>query len=186
MMDTSSPGPTMISVVSWRAETAVSNWVPNRSVSRRCRAMSVTGILSGAGLASDAGRDGRSHPTICPLPTTLQDQLLELEHAVDEALRPRRASGHVHIHGHHAIDALDCGVGALVAATRAGAVAHRDTPLGLRHLLPEADERAGHLGREGACDDEHVSLAGAGPEGEHVEAVHVVDAGGSGHHLHGA
>ena len=97
-----------------------------------------------------------------------------------------RAAGHVDVHGHHPVDALDGRVGALVAAAGAGAVTHRHAPLGLRHLLPEPDERSGHLGRQGARHDEHVRLPRAGPEREHVEAVHVVDAGGRGHHLHGA
>ena len=37
-------------------------------------------------------------------------------------------------------------------------------------------QRSGHLGRQRAGDDEHVRLPRAGPEREHVEAVHVVDA----------
>ena len=91
--------------------------------------------------------------------------------------------GHVDVDRHDPVDPLDRRVAPLVAAARAGAVAHRDAPLGLRHLLPEADQRPGHLGRQRAGDDQHVGLARAGPEREHPEAVHVVLRRRGRHHL---
>ena len=91
--------------------------------------------------------------------------------------------GHVDVDRHDPVDPLDRRVAPLVAAARAGAVAHRDAPLGLRHLLPEADQRAGHLGRQRAGDDQHVGLARAGPEREHAPAVHVVLRRRGRHHL---
>src|SRR5512144_2830019 len=99
------------------------------------------------------------------------DLLLQEHDPVEDQLRPGRAARDVHVDRDDAVDALDGGVAPLVAAARARAVAHGDAPLGLRHLLPEADQRAGHLGREGAGDDEHVRLPRAGAEREHAPAV---------------
>ena len=91
--------------------------------------------------------------------------------------------GHVDVDRHDPVDPLDRRVAPLVAAAGAGAVAHRDAPLGLGHLLPQPDQRAGHLGRQRAGHDEDVGLARAGPEREHPPAVHVVLAGRRRHHL---
>src|SRR5688572_3858746 len=55
--------------------------------------------------------------------------LLELEDAVDQPLRGRRAAGDVDVHRDDLVDPLHHVVGPVEAA-RAGAGAHRDNPLG--------------------------------------------------------
>src|SRR3989304_9537993 len=137
---------------------------PNRASRRAFRARSTSDSCG------DRGADG----PLRQMAGAVLDELLELHHRVDEAFWPRWAAGHVDIHGHEPVDALDGAVAALVATTGAGAVAHRDAPLGFGHLLPEPDERAGHLRRERACHDQHVRLPGRCPEREHAPAVHVV------------
>src|SRR3954470_17747778 len=57
--------------------------------------------------------------------------LLELEQAVDQPLRRRRAAGDVDVHRDDLVDALHHVIGAIEAA-RAGAGAHGDHPLRLR------------------------------------------------------
>ena len=121
-----------------------------------------------------------------PLPASLLDELVELHHPVDQALRTRRAAGDVDVHRHDAIDALHDAVAALEAAARGGAGAHGDAPLRLRHLLPQPHQRAGHLRGQRAGHDQDVGLARAGAEREHPEAVDVVHARRRAHHLDGA
>src|SRR6478735_7131237 len=171
---TTSPGATRISVWSWRWRIGSVRRSPKRA-SRRFRRL--------RSIALDVLRHVGADRPLVPVAALLLDQLLELHHPVDEALGPGRAAGDVDVHGHHAVDALDRAVGALVASARARAVAHRDAPLGLRHLLPQADERPGHLGRQRAGHDEDVRLARAGAEREHAPAVHVVLGRRRGHHL---
>ena len=101
---------------------------------------------------------------LVPLAAAILDQLLELHHPVDQALRPGRAAGHVDVDRHDPVDALDRGVAPLVAAARARAVAHRDAPLGLRHLLPQADERA-RPSSSSACRRRSARRPGAGWRG---------------------
>src|SRR3970040_1674049 len=115
-------------------------------------AMSPNRVFS-ARPTSAAGGDRGADGPLRPMAAAVLDELLELHHRVDEAFWPRWAAGHVDIHGHEPVDALDGAVAALVATTGAGAVAHRDAPLGFGHLLPEPDEPAGHLRRDRACPD---------------------------------
>jgi hypothetical protein len=99
--------------------------------------------------------------------TTVLDQLLELQERLDESFRARRASGNVDVDRHDSIDALDCRVAPLVAPTRAGAVTQGDAPLRLRHLLPESDERAGHLCRARAATMRTSAWRGLARNGNH-------------------
>src|SRR5712691_5398644 len=115
--------------------------------------------------------------------TTVLDQLLEVQERVDEGFRARRTTRDVDVDRHDPIDALDRRVAPLVATAGAGAVAEGDAPLWLGHLVPQPDERTGHLRRAGAGDDQDVGLARTGPEGEPAEAVHVVLAGRGRDHL---
>jgi len=108
---------------------------------------------------------------------------MELHHPVDEPLRARRAARNVHVNGHHPVNPLHDAVAALEASTGGGARAHGDDPLWLRHLLPQPNERAGHLGGEGPRHDQHVRLPRARAKREHPEAVDVVHARRGAHHL---
>src|SRR5579859_6754253 len=121
-------GPIRISVSSWRWRTGPVSCSPKRSSRRRLKARST---------ASDALRNGGPDGPLRPVAAAVLDELLELHHAVDEALRPRRAAGDIDVDRHDPVDPLDRRVAPLVATAGARAVAHRDAPLRLRHLLPE-------------------------------------------------
>src|SRR5690606_11093284 len=87
---------------------------------------------------------------------------------MDEGLRPRRAAGGVHVHGHDLVDALDDRV--VVEHAAAGrANAHRQHPLRLHHLVVDLTEHRGHLLRVVPCDDHEVGLARRGPEDLHAD-----------------
>src|SRR6476620_12583150 len=74
----------------------------------------------------------------------LIDLFLELDDAVDERLGARWATRREHLDRHHLVDALDDGV-VVEHATHRGAGAHRNHPLGLRHLVVDAPQRGRHL-----------------------------------------
>src|SRR5262245_51741641 len=62
----------------------------------------------------------------------LLDLLLQLHHAIEQRLGPRRAAGHVDVHRHHLVDALQHVVAVLpVGPAVVGARAHRDHVLRL-------------------------------------------------------
>src|SRR5579863_4572415 len=63
--------------------------------------------------------------------------MLQFDQAVEHRLRPRRASGNIHMHRNDPIDSLQHGV-VVVGAARTGAGAERDHPLGRGHLLIDA------------------------------------------------
>src|SRR5215217_2209867 len=108
-----------ISVWSCRWRAGPCRTPSNRASRRRASARSIV---------SDAGRDRGPDRPLGPVAAPILDQLLELHHAEDEALGPRRAARHVDVDGHDPVDALDRRIRALVAATRARAVAHGDAP----------------------------------------------------------
>src|ERR1700690_2974546 len=86
------------------------------------------------------------------------DLLLQLHEPVEQRLRPRRAARDVDVDRHEAVDPLEDIVALLEGPAGDGAGAHRDAVLGLRHLVPEANDRGGHLLRHRARDDEQVGL----------------------------
>src|SRR6185369_10315666 len=83
-------------------------------------------LLSGLGLLLGVVAD-----VLLAIPDHL---LLELEDAVDQSFRRRRAAGHVDVDRDDLVDALHHVVGAVEAAG-AGAGSHGDHPLGVRHLV---------------------------------------------------
>src|SRR2546423_1342823 len=81
---------------------------------------------------------------ILPLVRIDGDLLLQLQYAVDERLRSRGATRHVHVDRHDFIDTLPDGV-VVEDAAAGGARAHRDHPLRLRHLVVDLPQHWGHL-----------------------------------------
>src|SRR3989440_6347270 len=71
-------------------------------------------------------------------------------------------------------------------AAGSGTGAHRDDPLGLRHLVIELADDGSHLLRETAGDDHEIGLAGGWAEDFGAETREVKTRGGHGHHLDGA
>ena len=67
-----------------------------------------------------------------------------------------------------------------------GAVAHRDDPLGRRHLFVERDEDRRHLFRDSPGDDHQIGLPGRRTEHLGAEAGDVKAGHGGGHHFDGA
>src|SRR4051794_24080837 len=108
--------------------------------------------------------------------------LLELEEAVDQPLRRRRAAGDVHVHRDDLVDALHHVIGAIEAA-RAGAGAHRDDPLRLRHLVVDLLQHRAHLVVDGARHQQHVALPGREAHHLGAEPRQVVVARHGGHEL---
>src|SRR5204863_3880777 len=65
------------------------------------------------------------------------DLLLEVDDRLDQLFGPRRTAGNVHVDGDEAIYTLNDGVGVEHTAGRSTR-SHRDAPLGLVHLQPDA------------------------------------------------
>ena len=110
------------------------------------------------------------------------DLVAQLEHRVDQHLRPRRAAGQVHVDRHDVVDALDDRV-VVEHAAGAGADAHREHPLGVRHLVVDLAQHGGHLLAHPAGHDHQVGLPRRGPEDLLAPAARVVARGAVGHHL---
>src|SRR5579884_4019764 len=110
------------------------------------------------------------------------DLLVQREDPVQERLRAGRTAGHVHVHGHDLVDALDDRI-VVEHPARARADAHRDDPLRLDHLVVDLTQDRGHLLAEATGDDHQVGLAGARPEDLHPEPSGVVVRGAGRHHL---
>ena len=93
--------------------------------------------------------------------------------------------GHVHVDRDDLVDALHHAVVARVRAAVRGAGAHRDHPLGVRHLLVQQLHGRRHLLRHRAGHDHHVRLARRRPRHD-AEAVEVVARHERRDHLDGA
>src|SRR6266487_986359 len=110
---------------------------------------------SAGGGAAGLGRTD----VLSSLSPALEDLLAQPEHALGQRLGAWRAAGNVHVHRDDRVDALQGRVAVPELAAGAGAVAHRDDPLGLWHLLVQPAKARGHLVGDGAGDDHHVGLA---------------------------
>src|SRR3989304_6220727 len=129
-------------------------WTPGRA--SRNRSKTVPGGSSTTGVS---GALSWVIVSAAYLPALLHDLLLEGHEGVHERLRPRRAAGHVDVHGNDLVHALEDAVVAGVRPAVGGAGAHGDDPLGVRHLLVQQLDRGRHLLGDGAGDDHHVRLA---------------------------
>src|SRR5678815_2023090 len=76
--------------------------------------------------------------------TLFVDLFLELHDPVDQRFGTGRTAGHVDVHRHHGVHALNDGV-VVEDPAAAGAGAHGDHPLGLRHLVVDPLQHGGHL-----------------------------------------
>ncbi len=113
------------------------------------------------------------------------DLLLQEHDPVHQAFRPRRAARDVDVHRDDRVDPLHHRVVVEDPAGR-GAGAHRDGPLGLRHLVPDPPDDGGQLERQTAGADQHVGLAGRKAHPLHAEPRQVEAARGGSHELDGA
>src|SRR5688500_7280415 len=112
----------------------------------------------------------------------LLDLLLQLQDAVENRLRVGRAAGDIDVYRHYLVDPLDHSIGREGAARR-GAVAYRDAPLRLGHLVPDGAHHRGELLGDRAAHQHHVALAGREAV-KHTKALEHVEARDTySHHL---
>src|ERR1019366_6692997 len=90
------------------------------------------------------------------------DHLAQLQHAVHQRLWPRRAAGHVDVDRHELVGWHERIV--VEDAHGAAASAHRDSPLGLEHLVVEAADDRSHLDRDPPREDDQIGLTRRGAE----------------------
>ena len=108
--------------------------------------------------------------------------LLEQPDPVEQPFRSRRTPGHVDVDRNDGVDPLHDGV-VVEHTARGSARAHRDTPLGLRHLLPDAADDRGQFERYPARADEHIGLSRREAHALHPKPREVELAGRRGHEL---
>src|SRR5581483_42864 len=114
-----------------------------------------------------------------------RDPLLELQEPVDDGLRARRAARDVDVDRDDRVDALHDGV-VVVRAARVRAVAEREHPLRVRHLLPDPAEDRGLAMRDRSDDQKQIRLARREAGQRHAKAVGVEARTGDRHVLHAA
>ena len=122
-------------------------------------------VSRGAGTSRSAaggGRRRRRTPRVPGAEVLGGDLLLQLEDAVQQRLRPRRAARHVDVDRDDLVDALRDAVGVPVRAAAVGAGAERDDVLGLGHLLVEPPDGRRHLVGD-ACRTRPSGRPAAGP-----------------------
>src|SRR6267378_1277410 len=158
----SQPGPGLIYGVSERLTELVDHWRRDVELTRRIGLHLVADSLVGRALVLDL--------------------LLEHANAVDETLGARRATRNVHVNRNDRVDSLHHRVIVEHSASR-GAGAHRDTPFGLRHLLPDAADNRGELEGDATCADKYVGLPRRVAHAFHPEAREFEIAGRSRHEL---
>src|SRR6266542_6953290 len=96
--------------------------------------------------------------------TAFEDLFAEPEHALGERFGTGRAPRHIHVDRDDRVHALERRVAVPELAAGARAVAHRDHPLRLGHLLVQPAQPRGHLVGHRAGHDHHVGLPGARAE----------------------
>src|SRR5262245_31766624 len=81
------------------------------------------------------------------------DFLMQLDDAVDQRFGARRAARDIHVDRHDLVDALDDRI--VIEHTGArGAVAHRDHPLWIAHLVVQAAYHRRHFARDAPGHDD--------------------------------
>src|SRR6476620_9460414 len=128
-------------------------------------------LLGADGVVALAPAEGR----------VLEDLRPQLEDAVDERLRPGRATGDVHVDRHELVGRDDRVV--VEDAHRARAGAHRERELRLEHLVVDAPDDRRHLDADAPRQDDHVGLAGGCAERLEAEAPDVHARPDHAHHL---
>src|SRR5260370_3708021 len=129
------------------------------------------------GLQAHSGRTLRQRHLI--------DFTRQLEKGVKEALGPGRPADDVNIHGHDAIHTSQTRV-RMDRTAGARARAHRNTPLGIGHLLPDALEHGAYLQRDRAGDDHQGGLPRRGPKNFRAETGDIEARRRGGDHFDGA
>src|SRR4051794_2117448 len=185
-----------MSRVAWRRKNSVPRTIDS-SWSRSSPARSSSPVASGTGGVPGAehvlgvrlgGNDLLgAHAAVARAPALVGaalDGALELQDAVHEGLGPGRATGDVDVPRHELARRHERVV--VEHAHGRTARAHGDRPARLEHLVVDAPDDRSHLDRDAARHDEHVGLAGRGPERLEAEAGDVGPGPDHRHHLDGA
>src|SRR2546421_10654146 len=101
------------------------------------------------------------------------DLRAQFQEAIDQGLRPDRASGDEDVRRNEGVRTLHDAVRVVIRSAANRALAHRDDPLWLRHLLVQAADGRSQLQRNRAVQQEDVALPRGGAI-DHAEAFHVV------------
>src|SRR3990172_8856709 len=101
------------------------------------------------------------------------DLRAELQEAVDQGLGPHGAAGDEDVRRDEGVGTLHDAVGIVVRTAANRALAHRDDPLRLRHLLVEPTDSGPELEGDRPIQQEDVALP-RGRSVNHAETLHVV------------
>src|SRR3990172_1696953 len=124
-------------------------------------------VRTGSRLAPGLGRRGDAPPE----EWFLADLLLELQEALKERFRSRRAAGDVDVHRDDLVDTFKDGVVVVVERPAAGgAAAHAHDIFRLGHLLPQPADDGRDLDRRAPGHDDAVGLP-RGPARDDADAV---------------
>src|SRR5882724_1382086 len=102
----------------------------------------------------------------------LVDLVLQLQQREKQPFRPRRASYNVHIHRNNLVHALQHRV-CIERPAHARASSHRDAPLWVRHLFPDALQHRPHFQRHRSRHDHQVCLPRRWPEHFRAKPRHI-------------
>src|SRR5437016_13499357 len=108
--------------------------------------------------------------------------ILEHHDAVHQSFGPRWTAGHIHVHRDDGVDTLHHRV-VVEHATARRAGTHRDAPLRLRHLLPDAAQHRRELERHAAGADQDVCLTRGEALQLHADTRQIITTRGSRHAL---
>src|SRR5438309_3094392 len=101
------------------------------------------------------------------------DLRAQFQEAVDQGFRPDGASRDEDVRRNECVRTLHDAVRVVIRSAANRALAHRDDPLWLRHLLVQATDGRSQLQRNRAVQQEHVALPRGGAI-DHAEPFHVV------------
>jgi len=111
--------------------------------------------------------------------------LLQLEDAIHQRLRSRRATRHIHIHGHNTIAPSRYTIAIMIVATAVRTTAHTHNPSRLGHLIIHLSQGRCHLVCQCAGYDHNIGLTWRSAE-DYTEAILIVAGRGEMHHFDGA
>lgn len=108
------------------------------------------------------------------------DFLLQLQNTVEQRLGRRRTTGNIDIYRDDAVASADNWIWVVVIATAIGTTSHWDNPARLGHLIVDLAECRRHFVRDGASDDDAVSLTWTGTKHD-AKPIHIVSKRQHGH-----
>jgi hypothetical protein len=111
--------------------------------------------------------------------------LLQLEDAIHQSLRSRRATRHINIHRYNPITPPYHTITIVIIPAAIRTTAHRNDPSRLRHLIINLSESRRHLVCERTSNDHDIGLSRGSSE-NYTKSILVVAGSGKVHHFDGA